>query len=144
MILIHPHDQHLLGVQWNDHYFIDRMLPFGLHSAPKIFSAVADGLQWILTQYGITHLLHYLDDFIFMTASMDQTMRQKYTIVLNFQCLGVLLEHSKLVGLSICLTFLSIQVDTEALLFCLPKEKLSKNCHTVFPGKQSPKGNYKV
>ena len=84
MILIHPHNQHLLGVQWNDHYFIDRMLPFGLHSAPKIFLAVADGLQWILTQYGITHLLHYLDDFIFMTASMDQAMRQKYTIVLNF------------------------------------------------------------
>ena len=84
MILIHPYDQHLLGVRWNDHYFIDRMLPFGLHSASKIFSAVADGLQWILTQYGITHLLHYLDDFIFMTASVDQAMRQKYTIVLNF------------------------------------------------------------
>ena len=53
MIPIHPHDQHLLGVQWNDHYYIDRMLPFGLRSAPKIFLAVADGLQWILTQYGI-------------------------------------------------------------------------------------------
>ena len=83
MIPMHPHDQHLLGVRWNDHYYIDRMFPFGRRSAPKIFSAVTDGLQWILTQYSITHLLHYLDDFIFVAASMDQAMRQKYTIVLN-------------------------------------------------------------
>ena len=83
MIPMHPHDQHLLGVRWNDHYYIDRMFRFSLRSAPEIFSAVADGLQWILTQYGITHLLHCLDDFIFVAASMDQAMRQKYTIVLN-------------------------------------------------------------
>jgi len=37
------------------------MLRFSLLSAPKIFSALADGLQWILAQKGITHLLHYLD-----------------------------------------------------------------------------------
>ena len=71
MIPIHPQDQHLLEVRWNDLYYVDRMLPFGLCSAPKIFSAVADGLQWILTQRGITNLLHYLDDFIFMAASVD-------------------------------------------------------------------------
>ena len=126
MIPIHPHDQYLLGVQWNGHYYIDRMLPFGLCSAPKIFSAVADGLQWILTQYGITHLLHYLDDFISVAVSMNQAMKQKYTLVSIFQCLGVPLEQSKLVGPSTCLTFLGIQVDTEALLLRLPKEKLEQ------------------
>ena len=57
---------------------------------------MADGLQWILTQYGITHILHYLDDFIFVAASMGQAMRQKHTLVSNFQCLGVPLEQSKL------------------------------------------------
>ena len=84
MIPIHPHDQHLLGVQWNDYCYVDRMLPFGLRSAPKTFSAMADGLQWILTQHGITHILHYLDDFIFVAASMGQAMRQKHTLVSNF------------------------------------------------------------
>ena len=78
MIPIHPHDQHLLGVQWNDHYYIDRMLPFGLHSAPKIFSAVADGLQWILTQYGINYLY---TTWIFVAVSMNQAMKQKCTLV---------------------------------------------------------------
>ena len=47
MIPVHPHDQHLLRVRWNDSYYVDRILPFRLHSALKIFSAVADALQWI-------------------------------------------------------------------------------------------------
>ena len=35
MIPIHPHAQHLLGVQWNDHYYSNRMLPFGLLSSGR-------------------------------------------------------------------------------------------------------------
>ena len=35
---------------------------FGLHSAPKIFSTVADGLQYMLKKEGVT-CFHYLDDF---------------------------------------------------------------------------------
>ena len=102
------------------------MLPFGLRSAPKIFSAVADGLQWILTQRGITNLLHYLDDFVFVAASVDQAVSHKSILVSSFQQLGVPLETSKLEGPTTCLTFLGIQVDTEALLLCLPEEKLSR------------------
>lgn len=124
MIPIHPHDQHLLGISWKDSYYVDRMLPFGLRSAPKIFSAVADALQWILTQRGISNLLHYLDDFIFVAASVDQAVSQKSMLISSFQHLGVPLELSKLEGPSTCLTFLGIEVDTEALLLRLPNEKL--------------------
>ena len=44
-IPIHRHDYHLLGIVWE---CIDRALPFGFKSAPKIFSAVADMLAWAL------------------------------------------------------------------------------------------------
>ena len=124
MIPIHPQDQHLLGVSWKDSYYVDRMLPFGLRSTPKIFSAVADALQWILTQRGISNLLHHLDDFIFVAASVDQAVSQKSMLISSFQHLGVSLELSKLEGPSTCLTFLGIEVDTEALLLRLPSEKL--------------------
>ena len=60
MVPIHPNDQHLLGIWWENSVYIDRMLPFGLHSAPKIFSAIADTLQWILIQQCIKHILHIL------------------------------------------------------------------------------------
>ena len=120
MILILTHDQHLLGVRWNYYFYIDRIFPFHLRSAPKILSAVSDELQWILTQYGITYIiLYYLDDFIFVAAYMVKAMRQKHTLVSNIQCLGVPLEQSKLVGSSICLTFQGIQFDTKALILYL-------------------------
>ena len=50
MLPIHPHGQLLLGMQWEGVTYTDMALPFGLRSAPKIFSAVADALQWILVQ----------------------------------------------------------------------------------------------
>jgi hypothetical protein len=36
---------------------------FGLHSAPTVFSAIADFIAWVLHQNGVTYQLHYLDDF---------------------------------------------------------------------------------
>lgn len=50
MVPVHPQDRWLLGVQWEGHTFVATVLPFGLRSAPKIFSAVADAVQWILVK----------------------------------------------------------------------------------------------
>ena len=36
----HPEDRPFLAVRWQDELFLDAALPFGLRSAPKIFSAV--------------------------------------------------------------------------------------------------------
>ena len=65
---------------------MDRMLPFGLKSASKIFSALADGLQWILVQEGITHQLHYLDDFIFVAASQEVASSQIAALISTTCC----------------------------------------------------------
>ena len=59
MVPVNPDDQPLLAVEWANRIYIDRALPFGLRSAPKIFSAVADTIQWILQHHGISNLLHY-------------------------------------------------------------------------------------
>ena len=104
MIPVHPQDQPLLGVHWNNFIYIDRVLPFGLRSAPIIFTAVADGLQWILIQEGITHLLHYLDDYIFVASSEEEANSQKSQFISTCSRLGVPLEMSKLEGPATCLT----------------------------------------
>ena len=65
-IPIHPQDRHLLGMRWNNILYIDTVLPFGLRSAPKLFNAIADTLEWILLSRGVTHLHHYLDDVLTM------------------------------------------------------------------------------
>ena len=46
MIPIHPEDRSLLGMLWEGALYVDTALPFGLRSAPKVFTAVADGLEW--------------------------------------------------------------------------------------------------
>ena len=48
--------------------FVDKALPFGLRSAPLIFSAVADALQFMMIQNGATFVNHYVDDFITVGA----------------------------------------------------------------------------
>ena len=126
MVPIHPEDQHLLGIQWNDSVYVDRMLPFGLRSAPKIFSAIADAAQWVLKNMGVTLSLHYLDDFILVAKSTAEATQQKHLLVSQFERLGIPLEPAKLEGPTTCLTFLGIEVDTVALQLRLPGPKLSE------------------
>jgi len=43
----------LMGMLWDEKLFIDTTLPFGLRSAPKVFTALADAIEWIARQQGI-------------------------------------------------------------------------------------------
>ena len=65
-IPVHPNHQMLLGIEWAGVTYIDKALPFGLRSAPKIFSAIADALTWAMIQAGVHTVIHYLDDFFFL------------------------------------------------------------------------------
>ena len=55
LIPVHPDDILLLTMPWNGRVIIDAtcMLLFGLRSAPKIFTVVADGLEWIIRQWSV-------------------------------------------------------------------------------------------
>ncbi len=64
LIPVHLEDRPLLGMRWRDNLDVNTALPFGLRSAPKIFNAVADVLQWIFEEKGVRLVKHYLDDFI--------------------------------------------------------------------------------
>ena len=66
LIPVHPDDYHLLGISWRGETYIDLALPFGLRSAPKIFSTVADLVAWVLHQHCIKHQPHYLDSYLFL------------------------------------------------------------------------------
>ena len=50
---VHPDDRHLLGTCWDNCIYINTVLPFGLHSAPKVFSAVADRVLWAMYVNGM-------------------------------------------------------------------------------------------
>ena len=63
-IPVHPVDRVLLGMHWQGREFVDGCLPFGLRSAPLLFTAVGDLLQWVMERCGVSWLGHYIDDFV--------------------------------------------------------------------------------
>ena len=114
-ILVHPDDRALLST----------VLPFGLRSAPKIFSVVADALQWITIHAGVSALIHYLNDFLTVGApGLDECLKNLDTILRICNRLGVPLKLQKIEGLAAIVVFLVILLDTLNLEIRLHPEKL--------------------
>ena len=82
-IPVHTEDRPLLAMEWHNDLYIDTVLPFGLRSAPKIFSAVADALEWILQHYGVSFILHYLDDFLTMDRAGTSECQENVDLILE-------------------------------------------------------------
>ena len=132
LLPVHPTDRPLLGVLWRGAQFVDGMLPFGLRSAPKIFTAVADALEWILRQEGVRYIDHYLDDFIlYGPAGSDECARQLELTLHVCDRLGVPLATEKLEGPTERLTFLGIEIDTRLGILRLPDDKLQRVRHSL-------------
>ena len=106
--------------------YIDTVLPFGLRSAPKIYTAVADALQWILMRVSI-EVIHYLDDFLLFCPPGSLCCERALSASMELCAkLGVPLAAHKTEGPSTRITFLGIELDTEARTVRLPEDKLRR------------------
>ena len=127
MVPIHPDDRHLLGMKWEEALYVDAALPFGLRSAPKIFTAVADALEWMVKKEGVTHLHHYLDDFLILGApDSEECAESLRKLLVLFEGLKVPIAIEKLEGPTPVLVFLGIELDTTTLAIRLPEAKLKE------------------
>ena len=125
-IHLHPGDRPLLGMQWKKTLYVDTVLPFGLRSAPKIFSAVADGLMWIMHSNGALPSLHYRDDFLLLGRPATNDCGEALRTVLSLcEEQGVPVAPEKTEGPKSTLTFLGIEIDAQALQLRLPEDKLA-------------------
>ena len=79
-----------------------RALPCDRRSAPKLFTAVADGLAWALCCRDVTSFLHYLDDFFFCAPPAVPLCAE----------LGLPIAPAKLEGPATVVTFLGIKIDS--------------------------------
>ncbi len=66
---VHLQDRRLLGMAWDKKVYVDATLPFGLRSAPLVFTAVADAALWVMTKHGVSHVFYNVDNFITLGAS---------------------------------------------------------------------------
>ena len=126
IVPVDPVDRLLLGMVWRDKLYLDAALPFGLRSAPKIFNAIADALQWIMEARGIK-VIHYLDDFLLFGApGSEECLRSRQAMEKLCEDLGVPIATHKTEGPSCRLTFLGIELDSNSLIARLPEDKLHR------------------
>ena len=143
IVPLHPQDQHLFGVTWDNWVYVDQALPFGLRSAPVIFTAVADAIGWALLEAGLHFHIHYLDDFLFFIPPATVHVPTLPLILHTLSRLGVPVATHKIEGPATIVTFLGIVVDTSRFELRLPGNKLDHMRSLVRPWRTRRSGRHK-
>ena len=81
--------------------------------APKVFTAVADALQFILEKHGVHRIMQYLDDFLLFGAPGSSQCCEALQLAMDCcNRLGVPIAERKTEGPKECITFLGIELET--------------------------------
>ena len=126
MVPVRQEDWELLGIFWQNHYYVDTCLPFGLRSAPYLFNQFAMALHWILrSNYDISHLIHYLDDYLVMEHPTSPRCTHRVDAFLRVcVSLGIPVALDKLEGPTTSITFLGLELDSNRQEIRLPQTKI--------------------
>lgn len=101
---------------------MDTALPFGWCLAPKIFTSIADALEWIIKNKGAEWLRHYLDG-----SSWFRPLQKDLEISLEVCSeAGVLVAEEKTMGPATLMQLLGVELDSEKMEVRLPEKQLTK------------------
>jgi len=122
----------LLGYTWDNKFFVDTRLPFGMRSSPFIFNTFADALAWIFINcFGVYLLIHYLDDYFMCNSSFNGCHDDMNKVQTACQELGVPLAPDKIMGPAKSLIYLGIEIDSVRQTIRLPEEKYNELLATL-------------
>ena len=130
LLPVYQADRHLLLMKWNGNIYVDMCLPFGLRSAPKIFNALTNLLEWIARAQSIYHILHYLNDFLIVGTPMIHTRQHNLDTMIRI-CKGLGVPLAVVEGPSSSLPFLGIMLDTNMMEARLPLDKINRTFSLV-------------
>ena len=138
LIPLRPSDYNLFGMYWEGQYYYDKVLPFGLRSAPFLFNQLSDAIEWILLEKCvISFVCHILDDFLIIEPAApsfphDRPCRQALAAMLMvFKNLNIPTAPGKTQGPSTTLEFMGITLDSIRMEARLPPDKLERIAHTL-------------
>ena len=118
---VHPADHHL---RWQARFYFDRVLPFGLRSAPFISSCLDGAIEWIATQHGVHPILDAF--FLACAPSSSHCHHNIKTLIPLCNDLWVPLAEVKVEGPSLQLEYLGILLDSVALEARLSPQRLQE------------------
>ena len=123
---VHVSSRKFLRFIWKGTCYQFKALPFGLCSAPRIFTKVLKPVAAFLRRKAIRVLI-YLDDFLLLAATVEEAVENTQLVVTLLQSLGftINLKKSLLVPTQV-ITFLGFQVDSMCMMISLPADKANK------------------
>jgi hypothetical protein len=125
-IAVHREDWPCLGLLWRGKLFFRVVLPFGIRSAPHIFSEFAAAFAQCLRAEGI-QLVFYLDDILLGGRAGTDECAKAFERVRELAAkLGIVLHPTKWEAPTTRLTFLGIGIDSERMVVFVPEAKRAK------------------
>ena len=125
-IPIHADNYKYLRFEWNSTLFEFICLPFGLSSAPRVFTKVLKPFVASIRNKGI-RLVIYLDDMAIISSSRELSSQEAAIVVQILESLGFIINREKSVLIpSQKIVFLGYVIDSVAMTVSLPGEKLNK------------------
>jgi len=125
---MHPNAWEYLGLEWQGKFYVFKVLPFGLSSAPWCFTKLMREVAGFLRLKGVK-LIAYVDDFCFICPGLNlgraRTIRH---LVLNtFEAAGLQINLDKShLEFSPALQHLGFLIDLERGLFIVPAERWAR------------------
>ena len=118
--------QKYLRFLWRDSLLEFACLPFGLASAPRVFTKLLKPVLSILRQRGI-RLIVYLDNILLMVPSVEQVLQHAASTLNLLEGLGFTVNYLKSVLVpSQQMEFLGSLVNSLDLSLSLPRDKIRK------------------
>ena len=123
---VHPESQKFLRFVWLGQTYQFLALPFGLNTAPRIFTKLLKPVVAYLRTRNI-RLLIYLDDILIIGSSV-QILREHTALVIELlQNLGFIINYEKsLLTPTPVLEFLGFLINSKTMKFYLPQTKVAK------------------
>ena len=125
-IPIHPSHWKFLSFRWMHKIFQFTCLPFGLSSAPRIFTKVMKPAITYLRSLGI-RMVVYLDDMLILAQTKEELLKWRSMVLDLLENLGFLINYNKSeLEPTQSLIFLGFLIDTMNMQIRLPKDKISQ------------------
>lgn len=126
LVPIHQDDRKFLRFRFQGQLFQFRALPFGLTSAPYIFSKILKLVLSTLREKGFLSVL-YLDDFLLIAPSFQKYAENISTTTRLLSSLGFLINvHKCVLTPTTPCQFLGFIFDTELFSVSIPPERRHK------------------
>ena len=122
-VALHPSSRTFVGFAWKGVYYVYNCLPFGLSTAPWVFSKIMRELVMLWRRNGI-RVLPYLDDFLFLEQGEQACLLLSKRVERDFSSAGLLINLDKCSRTpSQQIRHLGFDVDFLAGLFKVPADR---------------------